>query len=444
MKNRILITVLLGTMVVAGWHTQLNMDQTRAMDINTYMEKAEKCRSLALYEEAAEHYEEALSVIPKQDTMNQILEVRELFYEEEISEEARAALLASLKQARQLYPEELSYWEREIGMYLENEDYDTALSVCKEAFSHDLSSDLLLQYRDQIKYSYKEDTRYAERYYDVVNGYFLVDSAENHWKWISEDMESESKVEYALIGSVGENNIYASQTLDGNCFFYDTSYVKRGVIKGKPDKFGLYAEGYCPITYGDRYALVDLYGETLADGLDYASSFQNGYACISRGEGKWSVINTDGEETELPVSWVVCDEAGRYTCQGKVLAAVGDCYYIYNSDLSEKTDSFSCADVDVLTDDGWFAFQDKNGKWGFADMEGEVVIEPQYESAKSFSHGVAAVCIGGKWGYINRKAQMVVDAQFLSCGYASAKGICYVQDETTYYRAIVFRYPELL
>lgn len=444
MKNRILLTVLMGVMVVAGWHTQLNTDQTTTTDVRSYIEKAEKCRGLALYEEAAEHYEEAMSVAPQQDTMNRILEVRELFYEEEVSDSARTALLSSLDRACQLYPEELSYWEREIGMYLENEDYDAALSVCKAAFAQELSSDLLIQYRDQIKYSYKEDTRYAERYQDAVNGYFLVDSAEDHWKWITEDQESDSKVEYAKLGGVGQKNIYACQTLDGAYFFYDTSYVKRGVITGEPDKLGLYAEGYCPVAYGDRYALVDLYGDTLADGLAYASSFQNGYACISRGEGQWSLIDTNGKEIELPVSRVVCDEAGRYTCQDKVLAAEGDFYYLYNADLSERVGDFSCADVDVLTDDGWFAFQDESGKWGYADMDGKIVIEPQYEDAKSFSYGVAAVCVDGKWGYINRKAQLVVDAQFLSCGYASKKGICYVQDESNYYRTIAFRYPELL
>lgn len=444
MKNRILLTILMGIMVVAGWKSQLDMDLTANTDNRAYIQQAEKCRSLGLYEEAAEHYEEAMRVSATQDTMDRILEVRELFYEEEVSDAARAALLGSLDQARQLYPDELSYWEREIGMYLENEDYDSALSVCKAAFAQELSSDLLNEYKDRIKYSYQEDTSYVEQYRNSVNGYFLADSAENHWKWITDDKESDSREAYALLGGVGEKNIYACQTMDGKFFFYDTSYVKRGLINGEPDQLGLYAEGYCPVAYGDSYALVDLYGETLVDGLAYAGSFQNGYACISASEGTWSMISTEGKETSLAVSRVVCDEAGRYTLQDRILAAEGDRYYLYKSDLSEKVGDLSAVDVDVLTEDGWLAFQDDSGKWGYADMEGKVVIEPQYEAAKSFSNGVAAVCIDGKWGYINTKAQVVVNAQFLSCGYVSEHGICYVQDETSYYRTITFRYPELM
>lgn len=443
MKNRILLTVLMGILVIAGWRTQLDISTTANMDIHSCLEQAEKCSNLALYEEAAEYYEEAMSIDSDRDIMDRILEVRELFYKEEVSDTAREELLNSLDEACQLYPKEVSYWEREIGLYLENENYDDALRVCKAAFAQELSSDLLVKYRDQIKYSYREDTNYVEQYQDSVNGFFLADSAENHWKWITDDLESDSDIEYAQLGCVGEKNIYACKTLDGKYFFYDTSYVKRGVIAGGPDKLGLYADGYCPVAYGDKYALIDLYGETLVDKLDYASSFQNGYACISRGEGHWSRINTDGKEKELQVRQIVCDKAGRYICQDRVLAEEDNRYYLYNADLSKKVDGFSCVKADVLTDDGWLAFQDENGKWGYVDMEGKVVIEPKYEDAKSFSHGVAAVCIDGKWGYINYDAQLVVKAQFLSCGYASEKGICYVQDESNYYKTIAFRYPDL-
>ena len=444
MKNRILLTILMGVLVVAGWHTKLDTSLTINSDKRSCLEQAEKCRKLALYEEAAEYYEKAINIEVDQNIVDQLLEVRELFYEEEVSDTARAQLLSSLSEACQLYPKEVSYWEREIGVYLENENYDDALSVCKAAFSQNLSSDLLNQYRDQIIYSYKEGTSYVEKYQNSVNGYVLENSGENHWKWISDDGESDSEMEYAMLGGVGEKNIYACKTLDGKYFFYDTSYVKRGVIEGEPDQLGLYEEGYCPVAFGDSYALVDLYGETLVGGLAYAGSFQNGCACIAREDDNWSLINTEGKEKELSAEKIVCDEAGRYTYQDRVLAVENGHYYLYDADLSKTVGDFSCANADVLTEDGWLAFEDDNGKWGYVDMDGNVVIDPQYDEAKSFSHGVAAICTGGKWGYINRDAQVIVEPQFLSCGYASETGICYVQDESNYYTTITFRYPDLM
>lgn len=50
----------------------------------------------------------------------------------------------------------------------------------------------------------------------------------------------------------------------------------------------------------------------------------------------------------------------------------------------------------------------KDGKWGFIDTEGNVVIEPQYDGANSFSEGLAAVQSGGKWGYIDKTGNLVI------------------------------------
>ena len=46
-----------------------------------------------------------------------------------------------------------------------------------------------------------------------------------------------------------------------------------------------------------------------------------------------------------------------------------------------------------------------NGKWGYINPKGEIVIEPQFDRASDFSakkKGLARVRIGDKWGYINR------------------------------------------
>src|ERR1041385_359923 len=47
-----------------------------------------------------------------------------------------------------------------------------------------------------------------------------------------------------------------------------------------------------------------------------------------------------------------------------------------------------------------------DGKWGYIDNTGQLVIQPQYALADEFSNGLAMVQSGGqtasgKWGYIN-------------------------------------------
>ena len=60
---------------------------------------------------------------------------------------------------------------------------------------------------------------------------------------------------------------------------------------------------------------------------------------------------------------------------------------------------------------GHSAFQE-NGKWGFINTAGEVVVEPQYDECHDYQNGYAAVKINGKWGYIDTKHNLVIAPEF--------------------------------
>jgi hypothetical protein len=54
----------------------------------------------------------------------------------------------------------------------------------------------------------------------------------------------------------------------------------------------------------------------------------------------------------------------------------------------------------------------KDGKRGYLDESGKVVIPCQYEMALDFSEGRAAVKQGGKWGFIDREGRAVVPFRY--------------------------------
>ncbi len=84
-----------------------------------------------------------------------------------------------------------------------------------------------------------------------------------------------------------------------------------------------------------------------------------------------------------------------------------------------------CAAVLVLYSGGASA-QDQdyfpikqNGKVGFIDSTGKIVISPRFDSASTqnyvtFSEGLAVVQVGNKWGYIDRTGEFVVQPKFES------------------------------
>lgn len=46
-----------------------------------------------------------------------------------------------------------------------------------------------------------------------------------------------------------------------------------------------------------------------------------------------------------------------------------------------------------------------NGEWGYINNKGEITIAPDYDEARDFSDGWAAVRIGTEWGYVKHLLQ---------------------------------------
>src|SRR5689334_4985835 len=62
--------------------------------------------------------------------------------------------------------------------------------------------------------------------------------------------------------------------------------------------------------------------------------------------------------------------------------------------------------------EGLAAFENDHGKHGYIDERGAVVIEPKFDNWTDFSEGLAAVSIDFKWGYIDRTGNWAIQPQF--------------------------------
>ena len=49
----------------------------------------------------------------------------------------------------------------------------------------------------------------------------------------------------------------------------------------------------------------------------------------------------------------------------------------------------------------------QNGKYGYMDRTGKIVMNPQFGEAGYFSEGLACVSIGGKLSYIHKTGKFV-------------------------------------
>ena len=147
--------------------------------------------------------------------------------------------------------------------------------------------------------------------------------------------------------------------------------------------------------------------------------YNEGYAVVSK-NGKYGLINKKGELT-IPCAYMALgavsegtimfydEQRGRHgilDVNGKVL-------------IEPKYDIITPVGEGLLG----FVYE---GKWGFMNTKGEVVVSPQFREVNvyspnplelPFNEGLANVAIeDAKWGYINAQGEVVIPYQFLHAG----------------------------
>ncbi len=69
-----------------------------------------------------------------------------------------------------------------------------------------------------------------------------------------------------------------------------------------------------------------------------------------------------------------------------------------------------------------FAAVKSEGKWGYVNHEGRLVVPCSFEKAEHFSKGLAAVKVDNKWGYINPEGKFAIKPSYDFAGNFTDKG----------------------
>ncbi len=198
-----------------------------------------------------------------------------------------------------------------------------------------------------------------------------------------------------------------------------------------------------------RYGYMDTTGRVLiTTQFKDAQSFSDGFAAVEV-DGKWGYIDRNGQMMIQPqflkarpfvdgrARVEVSPDSWRYIDRtGKVASDIVFKWSIYADDFSEglaaiyveDAKRFEClpgVDQDVrrqYNDEGRpYVSSSFCGRWGFVDLAGKLVIDPQFIEAFRFSDGLAAVRVRSPnvedqkswlYGYIDRTGARVIAPQF--------------------------------
>ena len=160
--------------------------------------------------------------------------------------------------------------------------------------------------------------------------------------------------------------------------------------------------GLAYVKLNDQYAYVNTHGEVIIPlKWDYLSRFCNG-VCVG------GVKEANPNRSSYPnYPLVLIDTNGNALTNNRWIAIDG----IYNSSWNNKNRLETFNGFNFTGN--LIRVQDTSSKWGYIDLTGNVIIEPQYSDARDFHEGRAAVRdSNGQWGFIDVSNNMVISTRY--------------------------------
>ena len=214
--------------------------------------------------------------------------------------------------------------------------------------------------------------------------------------------------------------------VDGKKGFIDLS--GRIVIAPTFDFAWQFSEGRASAWLNGRAGFIDTTGTfVIPPKFEYARAFHEGLAEVEL-DRKWGFVGTDGSFAVQPQF-----EDVRWFSEGLAMVRVHDLWgYIDKSGSMvispqyRQATPFKHGRAWVQSEKEWIAVgpdgrlvdtdelipRERDGKWGFVSVRGDVKIGFRFENALSFSEGRAPVRIGGHWGFIDTVGRVVVAPKY--------------------------------
>ena len=439
MKIKRLICIVLLCAVCAGaWWSRIANTEKQKDAYEQTLSAAQQLVNDGLYQRALENYERALTIKDTPQLREMQLTAAQLALGDGVI--GRSDYVQLLESACKSYPDETGFWKLALARCLALEDYKTGYRLAEKLPSAAASQPEIRQAALEIAYTFSAGPYLYSQVRRSPGGYAAVCTSEL-WGILKPNGDELYAVDYRYIGPLNAQQDILLCT-DTDSRILDKDGVVQARIKTSFTQANAYADGLLPVCTKKGWSYYDCAaGGLLPGSYTQASAYENGTAAVCK-NGVWTLIDrSGGTVSQTQFQDVKLYGNGQYCYQDRMVASENSTQYALYDASGNRVNEFSARDMDVYLG-GMIAFADAAGRWGFVSEKGEVVIEPAYEAARSFSGGLAAVKTGGKWGFINKNGEMVIPPQFAQAEYFSDSGVCYVGDSEDALYTITLRFPQ--
>lgn len=417
---KILITVALVALVVVSWKEMFDTTNALQNEYDGYLENARDKRDKELNGEALDFYNAALSM---HDSVELRDEIAEFYY----SINSLKKYVNFCEETMSVYPYDETAYIRMAEYYSGTKNYVSCFNVLNMASKRGLDSDRLLEIRNEFQYEYE----YIKYGYEEVsifsNGVCAVKRTGSNWGFV--DSYGTIKLGFNYRKASDYNGAYVAVQLESGeyAFIELTGRQKSKTTNNYNVEECLYLfEDKVATKYDGKYHYCNFEFEELFGSFDYAGTFSGGVAAAMN-DGKWFIIDSNGSQVgEKVYEEIKVDEKGVAFRKGVAFAKENGKYILIDS-TGKQIGNDSWIDVDCFNS-GQPAAVSNGESWGYVDITGQLIIDYQYDNAKSFSNDFAAVNIEGKWGYIELEDNSLkIDCQFIDAMDFSPRGTAFVK-----------------
>lgn len=249
--------------------------------------------------------------------------------------------------------------------------------------------------------NYTKTVALENKYDDIKqaygNGKYYIVKEGNDWKIVDTDGNEFISEEYENIVSVnGENAVIEENNKYGVVSIADN----KAIINPDYDSIS-YATGSNYIVSQDgKYGVMDSNGNKLVD-FNYTNIVYRSVANFYEATNEDYTSDLMDTDMNVRLSNVIISELN--TESGYLKVRQNNEYKYYNFRFEEREAK------DILSSNTLFLSQNEEGKYGFVDRNGNVIVNYIYDDAREQNdYGYASVKKDGLWGAINSRGEVAV------------------------------------
>lgn len=435
--NSILFMVVLVIMTGLSWFVLFKNQATKNSQYDKYIHMARRNMEKQIYVDAVANYKEALALTPKDYNLE--MELAEAYYlwgnEEGFITACNTAISIDATN---------SYAYLKLARYYESlQKYHEALKVVKSAEKVSDRQDI-----EQLFYNLKNTIVTKSVGAKEITAWRKIGSAnyctfqyEDKWGMLNSSSKQSIKAQYEYIGVYDEVSKLIPVCFNDEYYYIDSDANRKLVGDYDYTFLGSFGDGYAPAQRDGKYGYININFEEKNFEYDFAGCFSNGVAAVKQGE-KWGLINKELKMiTELKYDEILIDDNGFCAMYG-IIVAVDNGKYVFLNTEGKRTceQEFDNAKI-ASSNSGAIAVQ-VGENWGFADINGNLVIEAKYKDAYSFSLGLAAVKVTSNWGYIDINDKMVIPDNYMEARPFNSNGSAMVQTGSIWDMIVLCEYSD--